>query len=428
MSGFFASIHSRLIGESGETNTTEAKNFGRLLTSAFFTKLGDAIASPKTVLAWLWTQLGAPPYLLGMLVPVRESGSMVPQILSATYIRKLPIRKWVCVVGAALQGLCVLGMAACAALLRGEAAGWTLLGLVALFSLARSLNSVASKDVIGKCVSKGARGRLAGYSASLAGLVSIGIGVALAVPYLSEQSGPVLAALLAGAGALWLIAAVLFAGVAEEPGEVASATPALRQTLSRLRLLIDDRPFRHFVATRALMMCSALSAPFYIALAQQRVGDAGHALGYFVVAAGLASLLSGPVWGKMADRSSRKVMQLAALGTAALALLVFVVFQFVPEVGRSVWFVPLCYFLLNVAHGGARIGRKTYVINLAEGNQRTDYVATSNAVIGVLLLAVGSVGLLTEVMPLYGVILVLGCMGVIAGVLAHWLPEVEAVV
>lgn len=81
--------------------------------------------------------------------------------------------------------------------------------------------------------------------------------------------------------------------------------------------------------------------------------------------------------------------------------------------------------MLSMAHSGVRVGRKTYIVDLASGNQRTDYVAISNTVIGVLLLVVGSVGALTPLISSSGVIAVLALMGLAGAALSVTLPEVE---
>lgn len=54
---------------------------------------------------------------------------------------------------------------------------------------------------------------------------------------------------------------------------------------------------------------------------------------------------------------------------------------------------PFLFFALSIAHSGVRLGRKTYLEDIAEGDQRTDYVAVSNTVIGVLLLLAGTLTL-----------------------------------
>ena len=69
------------------------------------------------------------------------------------------------------------------------------------------------------------------------------------------------------------------------------------------------------------------------------------------------------------------------------------------------------------------MGRKTYVVNLATGNQRTDYVAVSNTLIGILLLIVGSIGALAPVMGNDGVIGVLAMMGLAGAFHGRSLPE-----
>ena len=398
------------------------QSFSLILASYFLTKLGDAIASPKTTLAWLVSAVGAPAFVLGLLVPIRESGSMIPQLFIGSAIRQLPLRKWVWVLGSIVQGFCILGIGVVALFLEGRAAGWAILALVVLFSLARGFCSVAAKDVLGKTIPKNKRGQLNGWSASGAGLLSVAVGLVLMFLAGGAPESQVIAAILIFAGVLWGVAAFAYARVPEFAGETGGGRNAL-EALGKLSLLVTDRPFRRFVITRALLMCSALSAPFYVALAQANQGSLIAVLGAFVIAAGLASLLSAPVWGRFADRSSKQVMVAAALITATTGIGVFVADRYLPGLSGSAWFLPLAYFVLSVAHSGVRVGRKTYIVNLGRGNQRTDYVAISNSVIGVLLLMVGAVGALAPLISIAGVIGVLALMGLVGAVLGATLPD-----
>jgi hypothetical protein len=350
---------------------------------------------------------------------------MVPQLFIGARVRQLAVRKWAWVAGSLVQFLCVTGLGLTVLWLDGAVAGWTMLGLVALFSLARGFCSVAAKDVMGKTIPKPRRGRLNGWSASLAGGLALAAGVVLALPWIDPQDRAVLAVLLLAAGALWLLAAAVYAGVPEPAGETGGARTAA-EALDQLGLLATDRPFRRFVLTRALLMCSALSAPFYVALAQQNGASTGWLLGSFVVASGLASLVSAPLWGRFADQSSRRVMVAAALITSGIGLFTLVAARWLPGLLAAAWFLPLAYFVLSAAHSGVRVGRKTYVVNLAGGNKRTDYVAVSNSVIGVLLLVVGSVGMLTPLIGHDGVIGVLAAMGLAGAMLGWTLPDTEA--
>lgn len=51
-------------------------------------KTGDVLADPKVVLPWLLGLIGAPVFLTGLLVPVRESLALLPQILVGGVIRR----------------------------------------------------------------------------------------------------------------------------------------------------------------------------------------------------------------------------------------------------------------------------------------------------------------------------------------------------
>jgi len=54
-----------------------------------------------------------------------------------------------------------------------------------------------------------------------------------------------------------------------------------------------------------------------------------------------------------------------------------------------VW--PVIFFLFNIGYEGVRLGRKTWVVDAAEGDKRTDYVSASNTLIAVIILMIGAV-------------------------------------
>jgi MFS family permease len=401
------------------------RNFFVYLASSTFTKLGDALASPKTVLTWVMATVGAPAAMVAMLVPIRESGSMLPQLVLGQWVRRRPLRKPIWLAGSLLQAVAVLGCAAAAAFTSGVVAGAIILGCLVLFSLSRSLNSLASKDIIGKTIPKGRRGRLNGWSASVSGLFVLGVGIWFAVGEQQDQSARFYAALLTGAGLLWVVAALVFSRLQEHAGETDGGADGWREAWRRLELLKTDAPFRRFVITRGLLLCSALTAPFYVMLAREQGNTSASLLGSFLVAGGLASILSAPVWGMAADSSSRRVMITAALITAGLGIGMFALIHTSPGLARIPWLFPVFFFGLGVAHAGVRAGRKTYLVDLAAGVKRTDYVALSNTLIGLLLLLVGGLTSALSFLRPEELILGLSILGLGGAALALSLPEVE---
>ena len=416
---------ARVCREIPETACREApRNFFLLIGSYVLTKLGDAIANPKTTLTWMMDAVGAPIALTGLLVPVRESGSLIPQLVIAAFVRRQAVRKWVWVAGSLIQAAAVLAMGLVAWFTDGVPAGLGVVASLAIFSLARGLSSVAAKDVLGKTIPKTRRGRVNGFSASAAGLATLGVGSALVAFAADDGARGTFLTLLAGAAALWFLAAALYSRIAEWSGETEGGGNALSEAVSKLVLLRDDPPFRTFVIARALLLCSALSAPYYVILARQHSSGLAGQLGFFIIAGGLASSLSAPFWGRLADWSSRTVMVAAAIVTSGLGFLAVSAERFAPGLSSAVWFYPLVFFVLMVAHSGVRLGRKTYVVDLAAGNRRTDYVAVSNSVIGVVLLVLGGMGTLAQVFSVPLVILVLSALGLGGAIMSWSLPEV----
>ena len=86
-------------------------NFFITIISYFFSKLADAISNTKVILPWIMQSLNVPVYLISFLVPIKESGSLIPQLFIAAYIRKLFLRKWVWVIGSILQAFCIFAIA-----------------------------------------------------------------------------------------------------------------------------------------------------------------------------------------------------------------------------------------------------------------------------------------------------------------------------
>jgi hypothetical protein len=408
----------------GEVRDEVPGNAGRQVLAQSLQKVGDLIVDPKTVLSWLMAAVGAPAGFVGLLVPIRESGSMLPQAALVPLVRRMEIRKWLWVTGGVVQALAVVAMALATASLSGTAAGVAVLAALAVLAVARSLSSIASKDVLGRTVPKGARGRVNGWATIGGGIAAVTVGLGMR-SLGGQQTAPSVFAwlLLAGAGA-WLVAAVVYARVVEAPG--ADDRVQARAAGGALALLRDDAIFRRFVTARALLLVSALSPPFVVVLATRAGTETGlQGLGPFVLSSGIAALVGGQVWGRMADRSSRRVMMIAC-GAASTVVVAFLVVQRVETVAEFEWLYAATYLLLALTHHGSRIGRKTYVVDIAEGDRRTEYVAVSNTAMGVLLLLAGVVTAAVATVGIEAALALLAVLGY-AGVLAgRSLPESTA--
>lgn len=366
----------------------ERRNFFLNAACLTMTKLADGLIDPKIVLSWLVTALGAPAAFVGFLVPIREAGALAPQLLIAPFVRAAETRKRFWAAGSVGQGLCVAGIAVIAFTMEGAAAGWAILGLLALFSLNRAVCSTSYKDVLGKTVKKSTRGAATGIAASLAATGTLTFGALLALGII-PRSVTAIGVVIALAGVIWVLAGLLFLRVAEEESETGDVD--LFSPRALLAPLRDDPQLRRFIAARALLVPTALAPPFLIALAASGENETG-ALGPFVLASALAAILSGYIWGRLSDRSSRLTFVFAG----GLAACVLGVAALVAAGEPGLWVVVALLFVAQIGYEGVRSARKIHLVDMADEDTRAVYTALSNTLIGFVLIAGGALGIIAQ--------------------------------
>lgn len=417
------------------------RNGLRLVAANTLQSSGDQTVNASTVLPWLFHVLGVPAAFVGLLVPIRESGSMLPQAFLTPLVVRMRHRKWVFVTGAAVQAASVAVMAVIAALGRGTAAGVGVLAALVVFSLGRCLCSIASKDVQGRTIPSGERGQIVGLATSAAGLVAISLGVLIRSLGGEDLDHTALAILLAAGALLWALSASVYAQVREPVGEARDTDepesgaddPASDESspswfADAARLFREDATFRKFISVRGLLLVSSLSPPFIVTMSIDSGTGALAGLGGFVLASGVASLIGGRVFGRMADRSSRLLMAGAATAASIVAVALVLIESIPGFDGGSLLGAAMfvgAYFLLTLLHSGVRVGRKTYVVDVAEGDTRTAYVAVGNTMMGVILLVVGAASSALAAVSVDWALVFLAVLGLIGAASAISMPEVS---
>ncbi|WP_040348420.1 MFS transporter [Brevibacterium mcbrellneri] len=434
-------LYSALVKREAEADMPEqarsqvASNGLKLIAANALQSSGDQTVNASTVLPWLFSALGVPPALAGLLVPIRESGSMLPQAALTPLVVKARYRKHVFVAGALTQAASVAVMTGTAVFASGLVAGLIIIAALAVFSFGRCLCSIASKDVQGRTIPKGERGQINGLATTVAGFVAITLGLAIRV-WGGDDLTPQMLAWILGLGAvLWVGVAAVYIGI-DEPSDTESSKSASAKSApakatqdakasnwfnDTIDLLRTDKLFRHFFTVRSLLLVSSLSPPFIVMLSVQSGASGLTGLGGFVIASGLASLLGGRIFGRFADKSSKRLMSIGA-GIASAIILATILIASIPALTDqhtliSVAFV-VAYFLITLMHTGVRVGRKTYVVDMAEGDKRTTYVAVSNSAMGLILLIVGGVSSALATIHVFyalGFLAIMGLVGVFAG-------------
>lgn len=385
--------------------------------------MGDQIVAAKTVLPWLLQAAGTPGFFIALLVPIRESGSMLPQAAFTPWVTTQRSRKRIWVIGSLGQALAAALIGAAVLLLDGPALGLAVTLLLAVLAVFRSLCSIASKDVQGRTISKGRRGVITGRAAAVGGAIALAVGLLLEFPGTDAPTW-LLAALIFASAAAWALAAVVFHTIREP---VSGEQPQGLQKgwwADTRGLFTGDRKFRQFVVVRSLLLVTALSTAFIVTLSQE-IGYGLTGLGAFLIASGLAAVLGGRISGIWSDTSSRNVMSSGALAGSVVIVALVASAHWAPGAVNA-WVFPIGFFLVNLAHTAIRVARKTYIVDMAEGDERTRYVGAANTLMGAILLLVGAVSGVIALLGPSAALLFLAAVGLIGVLAARRLPDVSA--
>ncbi|WP_116597298.1 MFS transporter [Primorskyibacter marinus] len=409
-------VFQALTGSEAKADQRDARNGLRHMAALSMTKVADGLIDPKLVLSWLLNAIGAPAYLTGLLVPIREAGALLPQLALAGWVRRMKYRKWAWIAGSAGQGVSAAGIALAALTLQGVAAGLVICGLLAVLAVSRACASVSYKDVLGKTVAKTRRGAVTGVAGSASAVGVVVFALLLMSGWL--QSVSALAVAVGLAACLWLGAALLFSTLKEDASEDRDA-PAI--DLSPLR---EDAQFRRYILVRGALTATALAPP-YLVLLSGGDGSALGKLGALVLASAAASFVSSYVWGRLSDRSSRWVLALCGFGGAlAIGAAPLAAWAGVAQIQLV---IPAILFALMLAYHGVRQGRSTYLVDMSPEDERSTYAALANTVIGVLLLVTGALGGGLSLLGPVAALCAFAGLSAVGGVLALGLREVERV-
>lgn len=418
----------------------EPKNIVLHIFSLCMTKTADSLVDPKLILSWVLVNGGASAFFIGLLVPIREAGALVPQLFSAGFIRSMAQRKYAWALASFVQGLSAFGLGLSALYLSGKYLGIGIVVNLSLLAIARSVCSVSYKDVLGKTVDKSKRGKATGLASTLAAICIIVYALSIAFSIFDKKT-LVLSGLFLASG-FWLLGACGFLMLKEDKGATEGGKNAIDALKPQLNCLVSNKQLRLFIGARACLLSSALAPPFLVALfftqtESSQIGSSTQSglmngqLGLLVLASAFASLLSSYFWGSFADRSSRKVLIVAGLLTAIVlaigATLGFYNAYFQTQSftkSGQMWMLPALVFLLMIAYEGVRLGRNTYLIDMAKPDQRAIFTALSNTIIGILLIAAGSISIVAYYTSVPLVLALLSILSFISIIFSYKLNEV----
>lgn len=353
---------------------------GKLLSILGLTKSAELLVSPKTTLPWVIQAVGAPSWLLPLLMPIKESGSLIPQwFIRQSIFVHFPNRLLLWQAGAIAQCLAIFAIAIGSVTTTSVLFAILCLIALTLLSIGRAFCSLSMKEIQAHWVDKGERGHILGNADVMSGLITIVF--AIGIIAIGDQLSLIALGALIGAGAI-LVGAAIVVTLSSRSVHVnvkGAKGRGWRQSVVQVR---RDRTLKNLIISRVLVVHSVLAIPFIVS---DTVASSVHSIGFFLILSALASVFSAKIWGDNSDRNAIHTLRIASLiGVIAIAFYVLV-----PSTEYSLWVSYAIFLILNVSHTGIRLARKTYLLDITNDQNRADYVAVGNTIVGVMLLVLG---------------------------------------
>jgi MFS family permease len=353
---------------------------------------GSSFFAPQTVLQEFVTHLTSSNVLIGLTSSVVSSGASLPQVLVASTVERLPVKKWYVLVMASVERLLFLVLALLTPVLAATRPGAmfaVLLLLVGAHYGVMGCSIPAYSGMISKVIPARQRGRLFGWGSTLGNLLVAASG--LAIPGILAADDwwggfPNGFAVCFFAGFAVLTATYIPLAFLDEPKEPASGPRARGVKFAGLLwdIVRRDRDYRWFLVYGWCSAFGLAGSALYVAYSLRALGAPAGQSGWFAALVGAGAMTSG-LWGLLADRKDNRVV----LFSAGLLLTVAPVWAVcAPSLG---WFYPVV-FLTAVGGWGSGIASYNVQMEFSPSAQVPRYVALTSLGLFVPRLAAPLVG------------------------------------
>jgi MFS family permease len=364
-------------------------NFLAFGTDFLMFSISVAFFNFSTVLPAFINRLTGSAVLVGLITTVLQFSSNVPQLVAGNLVTRVTSKKRFFIT-AALVGRPIILALGVLVVLTGARPAW--LSVIAVYvALALlygsdSFSIVAWLDIMKRVFPPEKRGRFMAAWQGLAGLA--GLGVAYLISRLLSESGPSFpnnyALIFALGGVAMALSMAGILSIKEPPPSGGEADGAFIPWAEFGRRMVDlwkhDARLRLVALSRLFAMLTELAVPFYVIYATEKLGFPDSAIGVFIVAQTVSSLLGALLLGGLADRlGSHRASQLGMLITFSAPLLALILFLTNTGPGSPLRYtLPWVYLVIGQSGNLYLMGHTNYTLDIAPRGQTGLYVGVVN--------------------------------------------------
>lgn len=355
-------------------------NFMVNVLDATFFWFGVSFASGVTILPLYISYLTDNPVLIGLVPAIGQAGWLLPQLFTANYVERLPLKKPVVVrIGLVTERLPLLFMSLSALWLAAERPGMATVALLAThiwFVFGAGLIATAWQDMIAKVIPVDRRGRFYGI-ANFCGNGMGALGATGSALILERYPFPQNFALCFLLAFIFVFVSWLFIALTREP-PLQSRKPRVSQWeyLRRLpAVLRSDANFSRFLLARVISSLGGMGIGFVSVYAIRHWGLPDGQVGVFTAVMLAAQTVCNLVFGFLADRHGHKLGLELAMMSGALAMAV-------AWLAPSPGWLYLTFAGIGATTAGFIISGMMIVFEFTGAEDRPTYIGLANTIGG----------------------------------------------
>lgn len=371
----------------------EARNYKALLGAGTTYASAFQVADLKTVMPFLYVSCGAPVLFVGLLFPVNQLATMITQLVGAPIFGSHVRSKQNQILSFFLMGASFALLGLLAPHLPSGLLILLFMGAAAIIGSGQAINLLAWTKMAKRILSDDRRSLLLYAQSGLAGLLTVPVALLLHSG-IHFQNALDKHLMLLWAGATITLLAGAFVFLIREPKGVIDAAARATAQFTQPKPRPTDKPsrgkvrteyfdtirlgwFRHYLLARLLLLTVELAPPFYAIHAAVQHKSLSGSLNIFVIANGLAFVVSAPLWRWAGRFSEAKVMVFSAL-TGAAAGIWAIAIEYIPQLPKP-WAYAIVFFLITLATTGATNARTCFLVKHAPHDRQSYFVGLDSA-------------------------------------------------
>ena len=152
-----------------KSTSADLANRNLFMIAGGLTGMASRLASPEVVMPWIYSLIGGPLYLVGLLIPSLRTGMVMSQVAVVPVLRKTKLKKWTVVYSC--MTLAALLILLCIATIKLSTTVATIIFFACLLAAGACIGTLqlASQDLMAKTIQHQKIGPLVAAQASIGG-------------------------------------------------------------------------------------------------------------------------------------------------------------------------------------------------------------------------------------------------------------------